>query len=292
MKTRYLLFSFVLLLALFLAACNPQAEPTEAMSKEKEMVSETTSDTMEEKDDDMMADKDDASGSEVSDHGGDDMMEEKNDDSMKDDNAMMGDKDDDMMSDKDSEMGDQSDDEMMDKDDEAMSEDKGDDISDSDSMMSDQDSQMMPEWFKASLTDVNTGETFTVADFKGKVVLVETLAMWCSNCLKQQGQVKSLHDLVGARDDFVSLGLDIDPNENADALKAYTDNNGFDWVYAVAPAEVSREIGQLYGAQYLNPPSTPMLIIDRGGEVHLLPFGIKSADDLLEALQPFLEAGM
>ena len=114
--------------------------------------------------------------------------------------------------------------------------------------------------------------------------------MWCSKCLKQQGQVQILHDLIGERDDFVSIGLDIDPNENAEALKAYTSNNDFDWIYAVAPIEVSREIGQRYGDQFLNPPSTPMLIIDREGKVHPLSFGIKSAESLLEALQPFLDA--
>ena len=65
----------------------------------------------------------------------------------------------------------------------------------------------------------------------------------------------------------------------------------FDWVYAVAPPEVSRELGQLYGDQFLNPPATPMLIIDQHGEVHPLPFGIKSAGDLQEALEPFLNLG-
>ena len=69
------------------------------------------------------------------------------------------------------------------------------------------------------------------------------------------------------------------------------EDNGFDWLYAVAPLEVAREIGQLYSAQFLNPPSTPMLIIDRQGNVHTLPFGIKSADQLLEALGPFLNVG-
>jgi len=116
--------------------------------------------------------------------------------------------------------------------------------------------------------------------------------MWCSNCLKQQGQVQGLHELIGENEDFVSLGVDIDPNENAAALSSYINKNGFGWLYTVAPTEVAREIGQLYGDQYLNPPSTPMLIIDRDGQVHLLPFGIKSAESLLEALQPFLDTGM
>jgi hypothetical protein len=150
----------------------------------------------------------------------------------------------------------------------------------------------MPDWFKTELVNVSTGETFRMADFQGKVVLIETMAMWCSNCLKQQQQVKALHELMGERDDFVSVGLDIDINEDADTLAKYVERNSFDWIYTVVPAEVGRDLGNLYGNQFLNPPSTPMLIIDAKGEVHPLPFGIKSAEKLLEALEPFLTDSM
>ena len=288
MKTRNILFTLVILMAVFAAACSPQSESTDAM-EEKETASESMdvqeAAMMDEKEDDMMAEKDD----EMSDQGSDEMMDDKDgemtsgsDDGMKDhgedmkdDDAMMDDekKEDAMMDEKDDEMTSDSDDGMMDDKDDGMAE----------------GAMMAPEWFRAELANVRTGESFMVADFEGKVVLVETLAMWCSNCRKQQGEVLTLHDLLGERDDFVSLGIDIDPNENAEALQAYIDNHGFDWLYTVAPSEVSREIGQLYGDQYLNPPSTPMLIIDREGKVHLLPFGIKSAESLLESLQPFLD---
>lgn len=168
------------------------------------------------------------------------------------------------------------------------------DMSEPEGMEAKSEDDMMeaPAWFNAELTDVRTGAAFTIQDYKGKVVLVENMAIWCSNCLRQQKQVKELKVLLGERDDFVSLGLDIDPNEDGDSLKSYTEQNGFEWTYAVAPADVAREISNLYGAQYLNPPSTPMFIIDRSGEVHLLPFGIKDAQSLLEALQPFLDEGM
>ncbi|GAB4434345.1 MAG: hypothetical protein Kow002_21360 [Anaerolineales bacterium] len=149
-----------------------------------------------------------------------------------------------------------------------------------------------PAWFSETFTNVRTGQTFSINDYKGKVILVETLAMWCSNCKKQQGQVLELHKLLGERDDFISFGLDIDTNENAADLSNYVQSNGFDWTYAVATPEVAREIGNLYGANFLNPPSTPMLIIDRHGNVHLLPFGIKSAQELYDALQPFLSESM
>ena len=249
MKTRNILFTLFILMAIFAAACSAQTEPTDAM-EEKEMVSESMDDQesamMDEKEDEMTSDSDDG----MNEHG----------DDMKDDEVMMDDE--------------KKDDGMMDDKDDGMTEGV----------------MMAPEWLHTELTNARTGESFMVADFEGKVVLVETLAMWCSNCRKQQGEVQRLHDLLEERDDFVSLGIDIDPNENAEALQAYIDNHGFDWLYTVAPSEVSREIGQLYGDQYLNPPSTPMLIIDREGKVHLLPFGIKSAESLLESLQPFLDA--
>jgi hypothetical protein len=191
---------------------------------------------------------------------------------------------------------------MEDKPEDAMVEPTHDDMMDdempaSDEItdeMADETADMMeaPAWFSAALTDARTGQTFSVNDFKGKVVLVETMAMWCSNCLKQQGQVKALHEALGMRDDFVSIGLDIDPNENVGALKGYVEDKGFDWYYAVSPVDVSREIASLYGDQFLNPPSTPILVIDRHGEAHQLPFGIKSADELMQAIQPFLDESM
>jgi len=163
-----------------------------------------------------------------------------------------------------------------------------------DAMMEKTPEAMMeaPAWFGAALTNVGSGESFTITSFKGKVVLLETLAMWCPSCKRQQIQVKALHEALGMDEDLVSIGLDIDPNENAADLKAYTESNGFDWIYAVAPAEVSREIGALYGDQFLNPPSTPILIIDRHGEAHPMPFGVKSAEDLKEFIDPFLQEGM
>jgi peroxiredoxin len=145
-----------------------------------------------------------------------------------------------------------------------------------------------PAYFSTPLTDASSGKTFKLEDFKGKVVLVETMAQWCTNCMQQQRQVVDLHAKLGQRQDFVSVGLDIDPHENLVTLKDYVKRNGFDWLYAVSPADMSRQLGNLYGDQFLNPTAAPMLIIDKHGQVHPLPFGIKSADNLMKALQPYL----
>ncbi len=276
MQFKRFTFSLLIISALLLSACTAAPKAETAMQDKpqsgEEMVEAENKDSMAEdphSDAGMSAEsgamdkKDSMTGEDAM---GNDAM---GDDSMGDDTM-----DDDSMG--DDTMGDDS---------------MGDDAMGDDSMG---DNAMMeaPSWFSAELVNARSGESFTIAGYQGKVVLVETLAVWCSSCLRQQKQVKALHDLLGERDDFVSLGLDIDPNEENELLKGYIEQNSFDWVYAVSPAEVSRELGQLYGAQYLNPPSTPMLIIDRHGQVHTLPFGLKSAEDLAAALQPFLEENM
>jgi len=148
-------------------------------------------------------------------------------------------------------------------------------------------------WFGASFKDVRSGEAFTINDFKGKVILVETMAVWCSTCYQQQTQMKALHEALGMREDFISISLDIDPNEDESILSGYTQqNSGFDWRYAIASPDITREIGNTYGDQFLNPPSAPILVIDRDGVAHALPFGIKSAEDLMEMIQPYLDENM
>lgn len=149
-----------------------------------------------------------------------------------------------------------------------------------------------PSWLSSELVNINSGETLKITDFAGKVVLVENLAMWCPTCLKQQEQVKLLHEQLGEDSDLVSIGFDVDQNEVAEDLKKYVESNGFDWVYAIPSLEIVREIANLYGANFLNPPLTPVLIIDRQGVVHPMNMGLKSAEDLKLFIEPFLSEGM
>ena len=145
-----------------------------------------------------------------------------------------------------------------------------------------------PTWLDYQFTDAVTGETFSISGFKGKVVLVETMAMWCSNCMKQQIQVRELHELLGERDDFIGIGIDVDLNEDLAMLAAYVQKNDFSWLYSVASTEVLSGIQDSLGGQFLNPPSTPIVLFDKEGNPHTLPFGIKSANELLSFVEPFL----
>jgi thiol-disulfide isomerase/thioredoxin len=147
----------------------------------------------------------------------------------------------------------------------------------------------LPEWFHIELTDVTTGEVFTISDFAGQVVLLEAMAQWCPNCLFQQGEIRKLHESLGYPDDLVSISLDVDSNEDAESLKAYVEEFGYDWRFAVSTRQVNHDLGNLYSAQYLNPPLSPMMIIDRDGSIEHLPYGFKEVDTLLSFVEPYLE---
>jgi thiol-disulfide isomerase/thioredoxin len=145
-----------------------------------------------------------------------------------------------------------------------------------------------PEWFDMELTDVQTDQTFTMNDYAGKVVLIETMAMWCPTCVIQATQVEKLHKALGNPEDLITVSLDVDLHEDAASLKEYVSSYRFDWHFAVAPLGVARALGNLYNAEYLNPPLSPMLIIDREGNVHQLEYGVKNVDTLQNAIEPYL----
>jgi len=145
-----------------------------------------------------------------------------------------------------------------------------------------------PDWFNIKMTDVQTGKTFSMNDYAGKVVLLETMAIWCPSCVIQATQVGKLHEVLGNPEDLISVTLDVDSHEDDSALKEYASSYRFDWHFAVAPLLVERALGNLYSAEYLNPPLSPMLIIDRSGIVHQLDYGIKDVKKLQEIVEPYL----
>lgn len=146
-----------------------------------------------------------------------------------------------------------------------------------------------PDWFGVALEDAQTGETFRMNDFAGKVVLVQAIAEWCTNCAYQQNEVRDMAKAFGNPAGLVLVSLDTDLNEDRASLKKYADYFDFGWRFAVSPLEVSRALGNLYSAEYMNPPLDPMLIIDRNGHVYGLPYGLKTSVQLKNTLEQYLQ---
>jgi thiol-disulfide isomerase/thioredoxin len=147
----------------------------------------------------------------------------------------------------------------------------------------------VPSWFDVQMTDVNTGKSFKISDFSGKVVLVDTMATWCPTCQGEMSQVQLLPGMLGSgASSLVTVSLDVDPNEDSTILKKYAATNKFDWYIAVAPTEVVRFLEMNYDQQFINPPLQPMLFIDKTGGVYGLPFGVKSAISIQKTIADYL----
>jgi hypothetical protein len=130
------------------------------------------------------------------------------------------------------------------------------------------------DWRSVMLTDVSTGESFSVGELE-KPVLVETFAVWCPTCTRQQKEVAELKQ----SSEVTSVSLDTDPNEDAEKIRSHLERHGFDWRYAVAPPEATRSLAEQYGSSVLNPPSAPMVLVCENS-TRRLPDGVKSAEEL------------
>ncbi len=138
--------------------------------------------------------------------------------------------------------------------------------------------RLSTEVLNTELTDVRTGQTFKISDFKGKPILLESFAVWCPVCTKQQQHIQKLHQLLG--DSVVSISLDTDPNEDAAKVKEAVEERGFDWHFAVSPRELTQALIDQFGVSVVNAPAAPVVLICKDGSARLLKRGIKSAQDL------------
>jgi hypothetical protein len=136
------------------------------------------------------------------------------------------------------------------------------------------------------LTDVRSGESFTLGDLAADEgpVLLEPMAVWCSNCRAQQHEVKRAHE-GGAT--FTSVSLDVDLSESPEDLAAYADREGFDWRFAMADAPLYRLLQERFGIGATNPPVTPLIVIERDGTVRPLEFGVgtRGVDQLIAEIE-------
>jgi cytochrome oxidase Cu insertion factor (SCO1/SenC/PrrC family) len=142
-------------------------------------------------------------------------------------------------------------------------------------------------WRTATLTDVLTGEDFRIADLRGKVVAIETMAIWCINCRVQQTAVVDALDELDSPD-VIYVSLDVDPNERAGDLAEYARQFGFDWRFAIASPDVARSLAMTFGDQVLSPPSTPLIVLGRDGQVVERHLGGLDADDLVALFREHL----
>jgi cytochrome oxidase Cu insertion factor (SCO1/SenC/PrrC family) len=139
-----------------------------------------------------------------------------------------------------------------------------------------------------SLMDVNSGKSIPLSNYTGKVVLISLFSTSCADCLQQQKTLESLN--MQNQNGLVVVTLDVDPKDNAGVLANFARQNNYHWVFGNSTDTINQGLNKLYNSQSINPTALQTLVIDRMGDVHALPNGMKSSSELSQDLASYLAA--
>ena len=139
-------------------------------------------------------------------------------------------------------------------------------------------------WQYNPLTNINTQATFTIKELTQKPTLIETFAVWCPTCTRQQGII---HELLEEQTlDFNALSLNIDPNEDEVLIQEHIEKNSFEaGTYAISPTTLTQALIDQYGITIASAPQAPIVLICPNGNSELLQNGLKTANELTQALE-------
>lgn len=147
----------------------------------------------------------------------------------------------------------------------------------------DEDDGFEGDWIDAPLTDVRTGESFTIADYTDRPLLLESFAAWCPACTDQQREKQAL--IAAYPDAANAISLNTDPNEDEDRVIEYQERHGFDWPFAVAQPSLTSTLVDEFTEDVVNAPAAPVVLVCPDGDRRLLQPRVKSAATLHDATQ-------
>jgi len=124
-----------------------------------------------------------------------------------------------------------------------------------------------------------SGETITLSQFKGKIVILQVMASWCPSCKLQASQIKPVYEKY-AGNGLVVISLDIQPERSSlQDLKNFKTNFGGDWYFGFYPEFINQ-----YGIRSLD----SKVIIDKNGNIAYRDDKVTTTEELESIIQGLL----
>ncbi len=132
------------------------------------------------------------------------------------------------------------------------------------------------------LSKIDGSGTVSLAENRGKVILVDLWATWCVPCIAELPHLQELSDSL-SEDDFLMLGIVLESGEREEVLEFVAERN-VTYTQVMGEENTSEAFGPFLGypTKYL---------IDRSGNVVKRYFGIVGKE-LLEDVETLIENGV
>lgn len=135
-----------------------------------------------------------------------------------------------------------------------------------------------PDWLEIPLTDLQTEEEFTLESLmaSGKPVIIHTFTTSCPACGIQFNEATDLQrENPGT---YIVIGLNIDFNEEDEAVIRYIERNRYQGHFVTAPGQLSIGLIRTFGIRVMQ--STPQTILIHNDTIYYLGPGIFSSRGL------------
>jgi thiol-disulfide isomerase/thioredoxin len=114
--------------------------------------------------------------------------------------------------------------------------------------------------YNFSLKDTKD-QTYSLSDFKGKVVVMDIWAMWCGPCLAEKPLFQKVEEAFKDRDDIVFIGVSHDGLNRKDVWKNFVEKKG--WKNIELLANYDESIGKYYKVEGI----PRFMIFDKEGKI-------------------------
>lgn len=132
-----------------------------------------------------------------------------------------------------------------------------------------------------TLTDID-GKTFSLSDFKGKVVILDFFATYCPPCREEMSHLKTVQREFGNK--VVIISISVWKEDTDEKLKEFRSNYGITWILARDTANVR--------GKYDVPTIPTLCIIDQEGYIQHYHHGLTEASVLIGEINELLKISL
>ncbi|MFX0016676.1 MAG: redoxin family protein [Promethearchaeota archaeon] len=128
------------------------------------------------------------------------------------------------------------------------------------------------------LTDIISGEQFSLSELEGNVVILDLFATWCSSCVQALPKIREIYQAY-SNDELTIISIDIEQDEDEQQVRDFINEHNMEWFVAFDNNSI---VNNNYGSGFI----PTLYVIDRNQKVAYseIGFDYEAVIDVLDQL--------